>query len=99
MNRFDCSLRGFGFFDIHCLAVSEPLADDTTDQPIGALFIANAKRCSVAISEIVFSEVSMKVRLADVEIAAVDAAFQDRKEPFGGVGGRLGSVAPLSRPI
>src|SRR5438552_2406720 len=64
-NRRDCSLSGFGFFGIDRLAVSEPLADDTTDQPVGALLIVDAQGGSVAVAEIVFGKVAVKVGFAD----------------------------------
>jgi hypothetical protein len=38
------------------------------------------------VSEVKFGEVAVQVRLADVKIAAVDAALQDREVAFDGIG-------------
>jgi len=86
MNRRDCSLSSWRFRLIDRLAVGEPLADDTTDQSVCPLFIANAQRYSVAIAKIEFSQIAGQVRLAHMEITAIDAALQNRKEIFDSIG-------------
>src|ERR1700726_3587554 len=64
MNRRDCSPSGFGFLGINRLAIRESLADDTTDQPVGAFFVVNAERYAIAVPEIKFGQITMQVRFA-----------------------------------
>jgi hypothetical protein len=68
-------------------SVSQSLADDAADRALGALYIINAKRDSVAVPKIEFGEVTVKVFLADLLVDAVNAALQDRKIVLGGISG------------
>ena len=67
-------------------SIGEPLALGTYERAIGAGLIVNAEPNSVVVPEIELGRVAMQVRLADVEVAAVDPALEDREVVFGGVG-------------
>jgi hypothetical protein len=67
-------------------SIGEPLALDAFQSAIGPLLVINPQRDPVVVPEVEFSGVPMKMRLADVEIAAVDAALEDREIIFDGVG-------------
>lgn len=65
MKRFDCSLSsGFDFSLDMCAhlpvsrSVGQPLADDASHDPIGALFVINAKGDTVTIAEIELREIA-----------------------------------------
>jgi hypothetical protein len=86
MNRRDCSLSGLGFLGIDRFAVSEPLADDTTDQPVGSLFVADPKTNAGVIAEIELGKVAVQVSLAAMLVDADQPALEHRKEALKGVG-------------
>ena len=67
-------------------SIGEPLALGPYERPIGAGLIVDAEPNSVVVPEIELGRVAMQVRLADVEVAAVDPALEDREVVFGGVG-------------
>jgi hypothetical protein len=62
-----------------CL-IGQPLAFRAFDGAIGALQIVDAEGDSVVEPEIELGGVAMQMRLANMEIGAVDAAFEDREE-------------------
>jgi hypothetical protein len=66
--------------------IGEPFTLGTNDRAIGAFQIIDAKRDAMIVPEIEFGRVAMQVRFADVEIAAVNPAFEDRKEILDRVG-------------
>ena len=66
--------------------VRQPLALRAEDGAISAGLIVDAEADPVVVSEIEFGRVAVQVRFADVEIAAVDAALEDRKEILDRVG-------------
>src|ERR1700730_14520754 len=66
--------------------VGQPLADNTANYAISALNVIDAKSDPVVVSEIELGSVAMKMGLGNVEIAPVDAALEDGKVVFGGVG-------------
>jgi hypothetical protein len=86
MNRRDCSLSGLGFFGIDRFAIGEPLADDTTDQPVGAFLIADPKTNAGVVAEIELCEVAVQMRLAAMLVDANQAALENREEAFKRVG-------------
>jgi hypothetical protein len=53
----------------------------------------------MAVAEIDLGEVAVKVLFADMEIAAVDPALEDREEAFDGVDVRFRAVVELARPF
>src|SRR5258708_39956759 len=67
-------------------SIGEPLAFDSFQCAIGALFIVDPKRDPVVVSEIELGSVPMQVSLADVEITAVNPAFEDAEVIFDRVG-------------
>src|SRR5580704_4789584 len=80
-------------------SVSQPLADDAADRAFGAFYIVHAKSDPIAVPEIEFREVTVQVGFADMEIAANDAALQDREIAFGVIDVRLDAVRQLARPF
>jgi hypothetical protein len=71
------------------LPIGEPLADDTTKAPLGALYIVNAEPNAVAVSEIALCQISMQVLLAAMLVDAFHAALEHGKEALRGVGMRV----------
>src|SRR5438552_5067065 len=67
-------------------SIGEPLSLGTDQGACRAVEIIDAERGAVVVPEIELGEVAVKVRLANVEIAAVNPALQNRKEILGGVG-------------
>lgn len=67
-------------------SISQPLADDAPNGTLGPLNVVNAECDTIAIAEIEFGEITVKVFLADVLINAVDATLQDREVIFGSIG-------------
>jgi hypothetical protein len=61
----------------------------TRNRASGPRNIINAQLDPVAVPEIELGRVPPKVRFADMEIAAVNPAFQNRKVPLDGVGMRV----------
>jgi hypothetical protein len=80
-------------------SLSEPLADYAANCAIGALYIVDAERDPVAVAEIEFGEIAVKVFLADVLIDAVDSALQDREVIFGGIGRDIAANVFLLRVV
>jgi hypothetical protein len=66
--------------------VSQPLAFGADESGVGTCQIVEAKPFAVVVSEIELGSIAMQVRLADVEIAAVNAALEDREEVFDRIG-------------
>ena len=66
--------------------VGESLALCTDEHAIGAHLIIDTERDPVVVPEIKLGRIAMQVRLADVEVTAVDAALEDRKEVLDRVG-------------
>jgi hypothetical protein len=66
--------------------ISQPLALCAYQRAIGPRHVINAERDPIVVAEIKLGRVAMQMRLADVEIAAVDATLEDRKEVFDRVG-------------
>jgi hypothetical protein len=56
------------------------------DRAVGALFVPDPEPGPVVVAEIELGRIAADVRLADVEVAAVDAALEDREEVLDGVG-------------
>jgi len=79
--------------------VCQPFAFGTPDRAIGAFGVLNSGCGSVTIPKIAFGEIPMQVLLADVEIATVNAAFEDREEAFDGIRMCLNAVIELARPF
>jgi hypothetical protein len=70
-------------------SIGEPLADDSAQCPVRAFQVINAKRGPVAVPEIEFGEVPVKMFLADVLIDPIDAALQDREVVLRCIGVRI----------
>ena len=67
-------------------AVGQPPTYDTFERDLGSLGIIDAKPCAVAVSEIKFVAIPMKVPFAHDLIGADQPALEDRKEAFEAVG-------------
>ena len=67
-------------------SIGKPLALDATQQAIGASLIVDSERDAVVVAEIELCCVAVQVRLANVEIATVDAALEDREEVLDRIG-------------
>src|SRR6516162_1517491 len=80
-------------------SVGEPLADYAAQRPVRALLIVNAETDSVAVAEIEFGEIAMKVLLADVLIDAINSALQDREIILGSIGRGISANVFLLRVI
>lgn len=72
-------------FSTNC-SISQPLALGTHQGEIGPCMIINPQLGPVGIAEVEFSQVSVKMRLADMEVAAVNAPLQDREKALDRVG-------------
>jgi hypothetical protein len=57
-------------------SISQPFAHDASDRSLGALYIVDAETDPVAVTEIKFNEIAVKVFLTDVLVDTVDAALQ-----------------------
>ena len=66
--------------------VSQPLALCANQRAIGAGHVIDAQGDPVVVAEIKFRRVAMQVLFADVEVAAVYAALEDREEILDRVG-------------
>src|SRR5437763_670040 len=62
--------------------ISQALADDALDREVRAARIVDAEPFAVAVAEVEFGKVAVKVLLAHMEVAADDPALQDREEAF-----------------
>src|SRR5579863_3918488 len=67
-------------------SIGQALSLGADQRTISAGYIVDAKRDPVVVAEIELGRVAMQVRLADVEIAAVDPALEDAKKVFDRVG-------------
>src|SRR5580704_13973149 len=67
-------------------SISEPLTLGSNEQAIGAFQIFDAERRAVVVAKIELCGIAMQVSLADVEVAAVDPALENREVIFGSVG-------------
>lgn len=68
------------------MPISKPPADCPLDRFNGTLLIIDAKRDSLVVAEVAFSEIPLQVLLANVMVDTVDTAFQDREIAFDGIG-------------
>jgi hypothetical protein len=80
-------------------SVSQPLADDAADRTLGPLYIVNTESDSVAVAEIEFCQIAVKVFFADVLIDAIDPALQDGEVIFGGIGGSIAANVFVLRVV
>jgi hypothetical protein len=83
--RFSAGGRRFAPRETSC-SISEPLAFGADDRAVGSGDIINPERDSVVVPEIELGSVAMQMCLANVEIAAVDTALEDREEVLDRVG-------------
>ena len=67
-------------------SVGQPLALCPEQRAIGAGHVVNAKADPVVVPEIELGCIPMQVLLADVEVAAINAALEDRKEVLDRIG-------------
>jgi hypothetical protein len=67
-------------------SIGQPLPLGTDYRAVGTLQIVNSERDSVVVPEIELGSVAMQMCLANVEIAAVDTALEDREEVLDRVG-------------
>lgn len=67
-------------------SVGKPLALDPHDGQIGAGAVANTNRHAVAVPEVEFGQIAVKMDLGNMLVDAIDAALEDREVPLGGVG-------------
>jgi hypothetical protein len=80
-------------------SVGQPLADDASDRALGARYVINAELCAVAVTEIKLGQIAMQMGFADVEVAAVNPALEDREEPLDGIGVCFDTIRKLARPL
>src|SRR6516165_10196669 len=73
-------------------SVGQPLADNPAQRPVGAFHVVNTESDAVTVAEIELGEIPMQMILADVEIAAVYAALEEREEAFHSIGVRFAAV-------
>jgi hypothetical protein len=78
------------FFGLRCdsptsRSVGKSFAHDAADSALGPLNIVDTQSDAVAIPEVEFGEVTVKVLFAHVLIDAVDSALQDREITFCGI--------------
>jgi hypothetical protein len=66
--------------------ISQSLADDTPERDFRALHIVNAELGAGVHAKIKFRQIPIQVLLVHVLVDADQAAFEDRKETFKGVG-------------
>src|SRR6266849_6422874 len=66
--------------------ISEPLADHSAKQFLGALFVAPSVRLAMVVAEVELGEVAVQVIVRAVLIDALHAALEDREEAFDGIG-------------
>jgi hypothetical protein len=104
--------RPYGYrlyrLDTNCF-VSEPLALAAADRNSRALTVVDAKLDAGVVPEIEFSQVPLEMLAVDMLIGADQAAFEDRKEAFEGVGmhviprplefGMIDAVVPLQHQL
>src|SRR5205823_1657868 len=67
-------------------SVGKSLSLGAFKDTVGASNILHAEAAPVVVSEVEFSGVAVQVRVADVEIAAIDAALEYPEVVFDGVG-------------
>lgn len=91
------SRRWIGF-SISC-SIGQPFARYAAKGAVGAFHVIDSELDPVAVAEIKLREIAMQMLLANVEIAAVDAAFQQREEPLDGVGVGFDAVRQPTRPF
>jgi hypothetical protein len=85
LRRLSVGRRRFAPRKTSC-SIGEPLPRGADDRAIGTLQIVDAKCDPVAVPKIELGSVAVQVRLAYMEIAAIDAALEDREEVLDGVG-------------
>ena len=83
--RLSVGRRVFAPRETSC-SIGQPLALGADNRAVGARLVIDAERDPVVVAEIELGRVAMQMRLADVEIAAVDPALEDREEVFDRVG-------------
>jgi hypothetical protein len=79
--------------------VRQPLALGADDGAISSGLIVDSERNAIVVPEIELGRVAMQMRFADVEIATIDAAFEDREEVLDRVGVPEGSPHVLLRGV
>ena len=79
------STVGFSFFSVR-RRISQPLALEASKRDVGPFHVIDAELGAGVLPEIELGQVAIKVLGIDVLINADDAALEDRKEPFEGVG-------------
>src|SRR5574337_142180 len=67
--------------------IGEPPSLCASQRDRGAVNGVHAKLFPVAVAEIEFGQIALKVRFADVLVYAINAAFEDREKAFNRVGG------------
>jgi len=95
MNRSNCGFSSDGFglragsAPLHLptsRSIGKPRSDDAFQGAIGALFIVNAETDAVAVSEIEFSYIPMKVAFAAVLVDALHASLEHAVEALDAIG-------------
>lgn len=66
--------------------IGQSLADDALDRKVSAGMIVNPELFAVGVPKIELGKVAVQMRFADMEVAADDAALEDRKEALDRIG-------------
>src|SRR5262249_17726962 len=81
-------------------SIGEPLSLYSFQSAIGAFQIINSEGDPVVVTKVKFGGVAVEMRLGNVEIAAVNAALEDREEVLDRVGvPEIGTNVLLSRMV
>ena len=67
-------------------SIGQPLPLGALDSQVVASDIVDAQLDAVGVAEVELGQVAVQMGFADVEVAAIDAALEDREVAFEGVG-------------